>query len=191
MVESTPSCPGCYHYRCNSCTVEKHKILIRGDDGLYSGIQSSASHGTSSIGLSGSAIADSTVASSAAPDSIRKTELDAIPSTSPVSFETTVRSDVASIGPVASGITELNGLSTTGLASAETKERTTKNSASSVLSQSSELGPRQPGMNFRDFLPSWLGLNKLREAWKSYSTLSENDHEKTVDDLQSESANKS
>lgn len=28
-VESTPSCPDCCHYRCNSCAVEKHKNPVR------------------------------------------------------------------------------------------------------------------------------------------------------------------
>jgi hypothetical protein len=28
-VEGTPSCPGCYHYRCDHCPTEKHKVPIR------------------------------------------------------------------------------------------------------------------------------------------------------------------
>jgi hypothetical protein len=28
FIESTPSCPFCYHYRCSSCKVEKHRIPL-------------------------------------------------------------------------------------------------------------------------------------------------------------------
>jgi hypothetical protein len=34
-VESTDSCPSCYHYRCNSCALEERKIPVR-ETGKYS-----------------------------------------------------------------------------------------------------------------------------------------------------------